>query len=130
MSNQEIRVGQEWSHKDGRGFRIERISGKTAHGEPLDGKGYMHVETSLLSETGWGWTLTKEAPDSPPRFIRLPLAPDTTATECGKCPALGGSRDDYCQRFDERLYVPSDLPEPDTSYRAQRSAKCIAAEVS
>ena len=113
MSKTEIRVGQEWTEKS-YGKRVMRVAHLVMR--QRDGKEteeVFAVAMVLVSGTGRpttklqayvlrnGWTLTKEAPDAPPRSIRLPLAADTTATECGTCKGvldMDNGADDVCGR--------------------------------
>ena len=136
MSKTEIRVGQEWTEKS-YGKRVMRVAHLVMR--QRDGKEteeVFAVAMVLVSGTGRpttklqayvlrnGWTLTKEASDAPPRRIALPLAPDTTATECGGCPRLRETEDDawFCRAFSGHI--------PMNTQTAQRLPECIAAEAS
>ena len=70
---------------------------------------------------GWPVRAVDEAPDAAPRTIRLPLAKDTTETECGSCEHVG----EHCAVFKRRVRV---YDHEAGRERNQRLPECVAAE--
>ncbi len=119
------RVGQIWHHRRS-GDECELTSIKEVPGAPLATRVVLldpvtnklrpMLETTLTA----AWKLVSQPG---PRRIRLTLAPDTTATECGGCTRLRETEDDawFCRAFAGHI--------PMNTQRAQRLPECIAAEV-